>query len=133
LLYPCADGSATTIFSGLRYSRIDAEADATVITPLPVGSLARSSSRDEDWIDPVVGVRHVFPLAKSWTATVQADIGGGLDSEFSSMNTATIDYQFSETLKLSGGYRYARIDKDDDDLLFEQTAKGLLLGLSFNF
>lgn len=127
------DNSNTTFFAGVRYLYLKAEADLSITTPLPIGSLAKSGSRDEDWIDPIVGVRHIARFSDNLGATVQLDAGGGLDSEFSAVGTATLDYYLNPDTRIRAGYRYARIDKDDDELLFDQTADGALVGIAIGF
>lgn len=125
------DNSQTTVYAGLRYILL--EVDASFMAAIPVGTLARSGHRDEDWVDPVIGVRHVIPLDEKMSITVQVDAGGGAYSEFSSVDTLTFNYAVSEDLTLRAGYRYARIDKDDDDLVFDQTSQGVLVGAAFSF
>lgn len=127
------DNSHTTFFTGLRYNYLKISTKTNIVTPLPAGSFSRNGSRNEDWIDPVIGVRQVFPLGTALSATAQVDVGGGYDSEFSSVSTVSLNYAVSDSVKLRAGYRYARIDKDDDELLFDQTAKGVLIGAQFAF
>lgn len=125
------DNSHTTFYSGLRYIWLDAKAKFEVEEP--TGSFARNGQRDEDWVDPVIGVRQVFPLSKQWSATVQTDVGIGIKSKFSSIDTATFDYAVSDRFSVRAGYRYARIDMDKKNLLFDQTLGGFLLAARFSF
>lgn len=126
------DNSHTTVYGGLRYIWLDADLGLSIATP--AGSfLDTDHQRDEDWFDPVIGVRHIVPFNEQLKLVVQADVGGGYDSEFSSMSTITLNYAVSEDMTLRGGYRYARVDKDDRDLLFDQTAQGFLLAAGFKF
>lgn len=138
------DNTLTTVYGGLRYNYLYADVDVRIDTNVDIGkrerfernrsrSLAASGSRDEDWIDPVIGVRQLVPLADKLTGVVQVDVGGGVDSEFSSIATAGVTYAFSNDMNLRVAYRYARIDKDDNELLFDQTADGLLVGVGFTF
>ena len=126
------DNSHTTVYGGLRYLWLDGELGLNLATP--AGSfLDGNRQRNEDWFDPVIGVRHIIPFNERLSLTLKADVGGGYDSEFSSMSTVTLDYIIRDGITLRGGYRYARIDKDDSDLLFDQTAQGLLVAAGFAF
>lgn len=125
------DHSQTTFFGGLRYITFDA--DASFQAGVPSGSLAGSGGHKEEWVDPVIGVRYVTPFSEKMLGTAQIDIGGGLDSEFSSVATIGIKYAMFDTINLRAAYRYARIDKDDSDVLFDQTSKGFLVGVGFEF
>lgn len=125
------DNSHTTFYGGLRYIYMKAETSTVVV--LPLGGFAKNGSRDEDWVDPVIGFRQIWPIDNQWQATLQMDVGGGINSEFSSMNTVTLDYALTQDMNLRAGYRYARIDRDDSDLLFDQTSQGILLGAEFRF
>lgn len=125
------DSSHTTFYTGLRYVLLEVDASFKVV--VPPGTFARSGHRDEDWVDPVIGIRHVIPLGEKTSVTLQADVGGGIASEFSSIETATFNYKVSDDLTLRAGYRYARIDKDDDDLVFDQTSRGILAAAAFTF
>lgn len=138
------DNTQTTVYGGLRYNYLSADVDVKLDITTDIGkrerfertrsrSLSASGSRDEDWIDPVIGVRQLIPLSDKLTGVVQVDVGGGVDSEFSSIATAGVTYAFSDDINLRVAYRYARIDKDDNELLFDQTADGLLVGVGFRF
>jgi len=123
----------TTFFGGLRYIFLDVDVDASV-SVIPPGTVVKASGqRDEHWVDPVIGVRHIIPLTDKLTSTIKVDVGGGLDSEFSSVTTLDVKYAMTDSVKLMAGYRYARIDKDDSELLFDQTLKGFLIGVGFEF
>lgn len=138
------DNTQTTVYGGLRYNYLSAKVDVQLDITTDIGkrerfersrsrSLSASGSRDEDWIDPVIGVRHIMPFTDKLDGFVQVDVGGGVDSEFSSLATAGVTYAFSDDVNLRLAYRYARIDKDDNELLFDQTADGVLLGVGFKF
>lgn len=127
------DNSNTTFYGGLRYIFLGLDVD-TSVSVVPPGAVVKSNGqRSENWIDPVIGVRQIMPINEHMVATLKVDVGGGLDSKFSSISTLGIKYALSDTLNLLAGYRYARIDKDDSDILFDQTAKGLLVGVGFEF
>lgn len=127
-----ADHSQTTWYTGLRYIFLDVSVDMDITAP-PAGSVAKGGNRYEYWVDPVIGVRHTIPFNEQFSATIQMDVGGGLDSEFSSVSTATLNYALSDSATLRAGYRYGRIDKDDSELLFDDTIDGFLVAVGFVF
>src|SRR5690606_14749886 len=52
----------TIFFGGLRYIFLDVDVDASV-SVIPPGTVVKASGqRDEHWVDPVIGVRHIIPL-----------------------------------------------------------------------
>lgn len=123
----------TTFYGGLRYIFLDVDVDASA-SVIPGGAVVNASGqRDEEWVDPVIGVRQIIPFSDKLVATVKVDVGGGLDSEFSSVSTVGIKYTMTDTMNLITAYRYARIDKDDSDFLFDQTSKGFLVGVGLQF
>lgn len=123
----------TTFFGGLRYIFLDIDVDASV-SVIPVGAVVNASGqRDEEWIDPVVGIRQIIPFSDKLVGSIKVDVGGGLDSEFSSVSTMGVKYAMADNINLMAAYRYARIDKDDSELLFDQTSKGFLVGVGFEF
>jgi len=127
------NNSNTTFYGGLRYIFLDVSVDASVSVIPPGAVVNATGQRDEDWIDPVIGVRHIIPFTDKLASTIKVDVGGGLDSEFSSVATLDVKYAMTDNLNLLAAYRYARIDKDDSELLFDQTSKGFLIGVGFEF
>jgi hypothetical protein len=126
------DNSHTTLFGGLRYIALDIDADFTATVP-PLGSFARSGMHSENWLDPVLGVRQIVLFSEKLEGIAQVDIGGGLDTRYSSVTTVGIKYAMSDRVNLRAAYRYARIYQEDSTVLFDQTSKGFLIGVGFEF
>jgi len=96
---------------GLRYNKLDISLDtrATVLG-LPT---AASRSRDEDWIDAVVGLRAKYDFGNGWNLGGWADIGKGADSS-SYQLFANASYTFANNVKVFGGYRLYHFEYDSD-------------------
>jgi opacity protein-like surface antigen len=86
--------------------------------------------------DAFIGARYRLPFGKRWNTTVRADYGFG-DSDGTLNMIAGIGVQFSETVGMHAGYRYANIEFEGDlEGAREETGislSGPFLGLSFRF
>jgi hypothetical protein len=120
------------VFGALRYNDISMEID----TSGPLGT--RAASRDEDWIDPVIGAHYTIPFADSWSVTLRGDIGGfGVGSDFAWQALASVRWQASERLGVVGAYRYFDMDYEDgsgaDYFKYDMVASGPGIGVVFTF
>lgn len=114
---------------GLRYWRIDADLDVTGVT---------SASGDEEWLDPFVGLRALFPVGEHSDISLRGDLGGfGVGSQSSYNLTATLFVDVFENGRLAVGYRVLDADYDDgdgaDEFEFDARLKGPFVGLTFRF
>jgi hypothetical protein len=76
------------LYAGARYTHIDVDVN------LNLGP-GRSSSGDEGWIDPIVGVRTMWQLTPRWSITAYGDVGGfGVGSDFSWLANGLVGYRF---------------------------------------
>ena len=129
------DGN-TEIFAGVRGwdNRVRASIDPAV---LPGSASARI---DEDWVDPVVGMRWTGPLAERWQLRLRGDIGGfGVGSDFSWAVKATAFFRMTDSLVLEFGYRAVDVDYENDNppdqgfFAYDATTHGPLVGLVIEF
>lgn len=108
---------------GVRYTKMDTEFEVEGVGKVDVG---------DSWVDPFVGVewrsRHG---ALEWG--VAADIGGGVDADFTWAYLIGGSYFFSEGFAVSASYRFIDIDFDSDEFVFDGTMEGLLVGLLIEF
>jgi hypothetical protein len=71
-------GGTVDLYGGLRWWDINLDVEAET----PLGS--RKFSRNEDWVDPVIGARWMPRVADSLRLLIQGDVGGfGAASDFS--------------------------------------------------
>lgn len=95
---------------------------------------------DEDWIDPVVGMRWTNALSEQWNLRLRGDIGGfGVGSDFSWSASATALYSMSDRFVLEFGYKAIDVDYDNGNasdqgfFAYDATTHGPLLGLIIEF
>jgi opacity protein-like surface antigen len=89
---------------------------------------------DENWVDPIVGLRVIAPLGGRWSVTGYADIGGfGVGSDLTYEAYAAANYNFSNTMSIMLGYRYLSVDYDDNGFLYDVAQHGPMVGAQFRF
>jgi len=120
------------VFGALRYNDISMEID----TSGPLGT--RSASRDEDWIDPVIGAHYTIPFTDKWSFTLRGDIGGfGVGSDFAWQMAGSVRWQANERLGVVGAYRYFEMDYEDgsgaDYFKYDMANSGPGVGVVFTF
>jgi hypothetical protein len=98
------------------------------LTPGPQGL------QKENWVDPLIGIRHIRPLGQRWRAIVRADLGGfGVSSDLTFNAVVGADFNMTKHSSLFLGYRYLTLDFQEDDFLADLTAEGFALGVEFSF
>ena len=115
------------VAAGLRWFDTD-----TRLSLVP--SVSTGLSVDEDWINPLVGMRARFRLADRWTGTVFVDYGGfdGDDETWQAMLTA--DYAINESWMIRAGYRYLTADHEvNDGRTMSFTQSGPVIGVTYRF
>lgn len=120
------------VFGGLRYNDVSMEFD----TSGPLGS--RSASKDESWVDPLIGAHYTVPFADKWSFTLRGDIGGfGVGSDFAWQTVASLRWQAKERLGVLAAYRYFDMDYEDgsglDLFKYDMATSGPGLGVVFSF
>lgn len=114
------------VLGGARLWQIDGVVDVMG------GAVHRSG--DQDFIDPIVALRANFTLSPRWSALFYADFGGfGVGSERTSQIVATANYQLTDRLYVSGGYRQLSVDYRDGGTRIDMTMGGPLLGVTLRF
>ena len=116
------------VFIGGRYNYIYGEIG---IPSVPV-------KRDDTlaFVDPIVGGRVFFPLAKGWTLGLRGDLGGfgiGNASDLAANGNVFINWQINELLSLQGGYRALYMKYNEGENEWNATQHGPWLGIGFSF
>jgi len=111
------------IIAGARYLDIKTKIDFVNLSDVRIG---------DDFADPYVGFIWQ-PRRGKWEYVLEADAGGGIDSDFAWSFTAGFGYHFSERMAWTAGYRLIDIDYAGDDFVFDGTLDGLQIGLMFKF
>ena len=110
---------------GFRWFSID-----TAMALTPGGP---SSQVDDNWIDPVIGIRAFVPFSDRWSGTAFFDYGGFSSDSETWQALLTANYEINDNWLLRGGYRYISIDHDVENANFQLTQSGLIFGATYRF
>ncbi|CAH0299956.1 hypothetical protein [Roseomonas sp. CECT 9278] len=130
-LYTVADGSAGRIElgGGVRGWWFDTE------LTLDAGRLpGRTQNASTSWVDPVISARGVLRLSDRFSLTAYGDIGGfGVGSVFTWQAFGTVDYQVTESISVSAGFRWIHIDYDKGSTNIALNMGGPIIGTNLRF
>ena len=120
------DGFRVAAVAGMRYLDIEVKSDLSI-----GGSSYSSSTRSQDGIDGIIGIRGNIKLGDQFFLPFYADIGTG-DSDLSYQVFVGIGYAFGwGDIRL--GYRYLTIELEDNSPMEDLTINGPVLGAGFRF
>lgn len=126
--YRVADtpGATVDLLAGLRHWRVEASAR--------VPALGFAASRSTNFTDPILAARIRADIAPGWSTLVYADVGGfGVGSDLTLQVVATVTYQLSEQISVSGGYRHLHVDYHRGGARVDMDMSGPLLGVTWRF
>ncbi|RZB37461.1 MAG: hypothetical protein SRB2_01005 [Desulfobacteraceae bacterium Eth-SRB2] len=118
---------------GARYTYLDIELDIKGF---------HNPEGDENWVDPLIGVRTLWSLSDRWTLALEGSIEGfGVGSDFAWHAYGLIGYHFGlfadDDAKVLVGYRALSQDYDDghgnDKFEWDVTLHGPIAGLKIVF
>lgn len=121
------------LYVGLRLWRIDLVSQTRSLgTPTPV------ESRDEFWIDPVVGARFYKHTGERFAVRGQVDVGGfGIGSDISLSASAGFVHEVNRVFAIIAEYRVLSVQYSgtwsSDHFEYDTTIHGPRLGLGFSF
>lgn len=103
----------------------------------PLGN-ARSASRSQTWVDPIVGMRVNLPLSRTADFTMLADVGGfGITSDITLQAWPTLGFRIADNVRAKIGYRAVYTKYDTGSGLsrfgYDVLTHGLTLGMAFHF
>ena len=114
---------------GLRYQHNKVELD---IDPVFFPAVSRSGS--QSWVDPIVGLTMHYDINDKWFVDVMADVGGfGVASDITLQATATVGYNWTDTIASSFGYKALYTDYKEDGFRYDATQHGILTRLAVKF
>jgi len=121
------------VLFGARYTYLDIELDIEGF---------HNPKGDQDWVDPLIGVRTLWSLSRRWTLALEGSVGGfGVGSDFTWHAHGLIGYGFGlfgeDNATVFGGYRALSQDYDDghgnDKFEWDVTLHGPIAGLRIQF
>lgn len=118
------------LLAGVRYWDIYSKLKLTT------GALPQQSvTNNENWFDPVVGVKGLTYFGSSnFFASGGFFLGGfGLGSDLMWDANVNLGYAWSTTFSATIGYRYLDVDYDDDGYIYDVAQSGPTVGLSWRF
>lgn len=124
--FDAGGGTTFDLLGGFRAWRID----GSVSVPLAGVSL----SPEKTFVDPIVALRVNAPLSPDWSLLGYLDLGGfGVGSELTWQASVTANYQASDNLYLSVGWRHLFVDYRDGGTAFEGAMSGPVIGATWRF
>ncbi len=86
------------------------------------------------WTDPFLGVIYTRPLSGKFHMALRGDVGGfGIESDMAVNAEVMFRYQMNKTASIKFGYRYLKVEFDDNDLVYDISLDGVLVGLGIRF
>jgi hypothetical protein len=94
-----------------------------------------SASLKKMWIDPVVATRALVPVGGKFSLSAYGDVGGfGIGSNFTWQAIGTVNYQISHKLRAGIGWRYFKVNYEDNDgFLYKIAQSGPIITLRTDF
>jgi hypothetical protein len=124
--FEISGGSHVDVLGGLRAWSLDGQ----VAVPLAGVSLAREVT----FVDPIIALRGSAPLSDRWSLLGYIDVGGfGAGSDLTWQAAVTANYQATDNLYLSIGWRHLYLDYNDGGPRFEGAMTGPVIGASWRF
>lgn len=111
---------------GFRLWDMKVEADAK--------DLDISEEESVRWVDPILGARANFNLSEDWSLSAYGDVGGfGLGADLTWQLLGTANYQLTESISLSAGYRHLYTDYHSGGVRIDAHMSGPVFGINFRF
>lgn len=116
------------VLGGFRYFDLDTSVSLSEGT-----RPAQSRSLNDNWFDPVIGVRGHWKLSEKWSASGFIDYGGVSSSSTTWQVVGTLDYNITEGLSARFGYRHMDISKTISGADVDVGLSGPVVGLTYRF
>lgn len=89
---------------------------------------------DEEWVDPIVGLKGLYRFDNGIFLTSLFQIGGfGASSDLTWDVFGGVGYQFNDTISALAGYRHLEVDYHHDGFVFDVELSGPVIGMSVRF
>ena len=129
-------------YAGARYTHLRAELTGKLDLPDLGVDGRRTAQQNEDWVDPIVGLRTIWTLGDRWSLVAAGDIGGiSTSDQYSAEAWGLVGYRFgllgSDNADLFFGYRVLKQKYEDGDgrnrFDWDMTIHGPIAGLKISF
>jgi len=89
---------------------------------------------DDAWIDPIVTLRGEADLSERWFVSGWVGVGGfGVGSDIMADVLGAVGYRITDTAAISAGYRWLKVDRDENGFLYDVEQQGPIAGVTFQF
>lgn len=124
--FDMGNGSGVDVLGGLRAWSIDGQVAAPAI--------GVDVAPGKNFVDPIVALRGTTPLSDRWSLLGYMDLGGfGVGSDFTWQVAVTANYQASDKLYLSVGWRHLYVDYSDGGTEVKGAMTGPVVGATWTF
>lgn len=115
---------------GIRYTKLDSE--------IRLRNAGVTLDGDQDWVDPVVGLRYDYKFTDKWSVRLYGDVGGfGAASDFTWQALGLIDFQPWKYVAIVAGYRAIGTDYETgsgaDQFAYDATVHGPVIGVDIRW
>ena len=115
---------------GIRYTKLE--------TKIQLRNAGVTLDGDQDWVDPVVGLRYDYNFTDKWTLRLYGDVGGfGAASDFTWQALGLIDFQPWKNVAFVAGYRAIGTDYETgsgtDQFSYDATVHGPVVGVDIRW
>lgn len=112
------------VFAGARLNAIKVDLGINAVT----------LTSNQDWLDPIIGLRFQQAISESLFLRLVGDIGGfGLSSDFTWQAMGVLGWRFRDNGSFILGYRAIDTDYSQGTFAYDINAHGPLLGIELQF
>lgn len=129
--YRLMDGRHTLDgLAGIRYTKVESD--------ISFRFLGITLDGNQDWVDPIVGLRYSYNFSDRWALRLYGDIGGfGVSSDFTWQAMGIIDFLAWENVRLVAGFRALGTDyasgSGTDEFTYDNTVYGPIAGIDIRW
>ena len=129
-------------YAGIRYTYLDTELKGKLDLPNLGVNAKRTAESDQNWVDPIIGLRTIWTLGDRFSLIAAGDIGGtSTNSDYSWQAIGLVGYRFglfgTNNANLIAGYRALHQKYEDgngrNEFEWDITIHGPVVGLTISF
>ena len=94
----------------------------------------RKFKDDEEWVDPVIGLKGLYRFDNGIFLTSLLQVGGfGAASDLTWDALGAVGYEFNDTISAAAGYRHMEVDYHRNGFVFDVELSGPVIGMTVRF